>query len=196
MSTLLPIILSCDNFRVSSSPEDLSPLYIHVPPKEGDAIIGFLRPSVLAELERYNQELISQGSTPIWEIVAHSSSIAAGAAGTEGKSKMVGFARPLDTPALRSTAMDNMVQKWRADGAPFGDLIAGKMWRDELYPIYYHPFVPNMEQLAFSMERAATPLFGVVTYGVHLTVYTSDYRIWVPRRAKTKQTLSFTRFES
>lgn len=189
MSTLLPIILECDNFRVSSSPEALTPLYIHVPPKQGDAIIGFLRPSILAELERYNQELILQGITPIWEIIAHPSSSSTAAGPADGKSKtIVGFDRSLDTPALRSSAMEAMVQKWRREATPFGDLIAGKMWRDELYPIYYQPFIPDMNSLAFSMERAATPLFGVVTYGVHLTAYTSDYRIWVPRRAKTKQT--------
>jgi hypothetical protein len=38
------------------------------------------------------------------------------------------------------------------------------------------------------MERAATPLFGVVTYGVHATMYTQDYRLWVAKRALTKQT--------
>jgi isopentenyldiphosphate isomerase len=44
------------------------------------------------------------------------------------------------------------------------------------------------------MERSATPLFGVVTYGVHMTAFirdpsdTSGLKIWVPRRSLTKQT--------
>ena len=51
---------------------------------------------------------------------------------------------------------------------------------------------------AFSMERAACKLFGVVTYGVHMTVYEQQegdmgldgngVRVWVPRRAATKPT--------
>lgn len=41
---------------------------------------------------------------------------------------------------------------------------------------------------AFALERAACALFGVATFGVHLTAYTPDYRIWVPRRAATKST--------
>ena len=51
---------------------------------------------------------------------------------------------------------------------------------------------------AFSMERAACKLFGVVTYGVHMTVYeqqkgdvradANGVRVWVPRRAATKPT--------
>ena len=59
-------------------------------------------------------------------------------------------------------------------------------WRDELYPIYG----PNRE-LILSMERSATPLFGVVTYGVHMTAFVrtpEGIKIWAPRRADTKQT--------
>jgi hypothetical protein len=49
---------------------------------------------------------------------------------------------------------------------------------------------------AFSMERSACALFGVVTHGVHMTVYEqkgdadgeSPVRVWVPRRAATKPT--------
>ncbi|RMZ76710.1 hypothetical protein DV737_g4710, partial [Chaetothyriales sp. CBS 132003] len=59
-------------------------------------------------------------------------------------------------------------------------------WRDEEYPIYG----PNRE-LLLSMERSCTPLFGLVTYGVHMTgfVRTDDaIKIWTPKRALTKQT--------
>ena len=44
------------------------------------------------------------------------------------------------------------------------------------------------------MERAVSALFGIVTYGVHLTAFVRDpeasygMKLWVPRRAKTKQT--------
>ena len=61
-------------------------------------------------------------------------------------------------------------------------------WRNELYPIYGHK-----RRLLFSMERSATPLFGVVTYGVHMTAYVKTeegMKIWVPTRAETKQTYS------
>ncbi|KAK4935854.1 hypothetical protein LTR10_023166 [Elasticomyces elasticus] len=59
-------------------------------------------------------------------------------------------------------------------------------WRNELYPIYG----PN-KTLLLNMERSATPLFGVVTYGVHMTGYVKTpegMKIWAPRRALTKQT--------
>ena len=65
-------------------------------------------------------------------------------------------------------------------------------WRNEMYPVYG----PKGE-LLFSMERAASALFGIVTYGCHMTAYTmkakeeggeKEMQIWVPRRAVTKQT--------
>lgn len=60
-------------------------------------------------------------------------------------------------------------------------------WRDELYAVYGRD-----KELLFNVERSASPLFGVVTYGVHLTAYVraedGEMRIWIPRRARTKQT--------
>jgi len=64
-------------------------------------------------------------------------------------------------------------------------------WRDELYPVY-----GPKGKLLFNMERSATSLFGVVTYGSHLTAYTrtrdaedvEQIKIWVARRSPTKST--------
>lgn len=64
-----------------------------------------------------------------------------------------------------------------------------KGWRGELYPV-------NRSQSAgseiISIERSGSPLFGVVTYGIHMTAYVKQQdgsiKIWVPRRAKSKQT--------
>ena len=58
-------------------------------------------------------------------------------------------------------------------------------WRDELYPIC------GPTRSLISMERAASALFGIVTFGVHMTAYARDgeqIMIWVPRRARSKQT--------
>ena len=59
-------------------------------------------------------------------------------------------------------------------------------WRGELYAVY-----GRGKEILFNVERSASPLFGVVTYGVHMTAYTKkdgQIKIWTPRRAKTKQT--------
>ncbi len=59
-------------------------------------------------------------------------------------------------------------------------------WRGELYAVY-----GREKEVLFNVERSACPLLGVVTYGVHLTAYVrteGELKIWVPRRARTKQT--------
>lgn len=59
-------------------------------------------------------------------------------------------------------------------------------WRNELYPVYG----PGRD-LVLSLERSATPLLGVVTYGVHMTAFvrsSEGLKIWTPRRSETKQT--------
>lgn len=82
-----------------------------------------------------------------------------------------------------------------------------KGWRNELYPVYGP--APQKE-LLFSIERAASALFGIVTYGIHMTAYTytasaaadadadadaadggrgkRELKLWTPRRSPTKQT--------
>ena len=63
-----------------------------------------------------------------------------------------------------------------------------KGWRNELYPIY-GPYTSKKPML--NMERAGSALFGINSYGVHLTIYVDTpqgLKIWVPRRARNKQT--------
>ena len=111
------------------------------------------------------------------------------------------------------------------DGA-FAEVIGGSCWRSEWYDVYLAPGgalrtdgrdpltlveVPTSDDstsgpasessgygaYVFSMERSACALFGVVTHGVHMTVYEQKgrdadgeipVRVWVPRRAATKPT--------
>ena len=63
-------------------------------------------------------------------------------------------------------------------------------WRDELYPVFGED-----GSVLFDIERSASALFGIVTYGCHMTAYVRKevagqeaVQIWVPRRARSKQT--------
>ena len=60
-------------------------------------------------------------------------------------------------------------------------------WRNEPYPVY-----GRNRELLFNVERCASPLLGVVTYGVHMTAFVrlkdGSMKIWIPRRARNKQT--------
>ncbi|BGO98892.1 hypothetical protein NBRC10513v2_003294 [Rhodotorula toruloides] len=111
---------------------------------------------------------------------------------------------------VRKEHMDRVVRGWKAKGM-FEECLGG--WRDEEYTIYApSPPVPSKfpsassddddsEPLsnplpgsneAFRMERCACSLFGVPTFGVHLTAYVGGngkpLRFWIPRRAATKPT--------
>lgn len=109
----------------------------------------------------------------------------------------------------------------------FEDVIGGKRWRAEFYDVYRVPggalradgrdpltvleapgggepesaSADGPGGYVFSVERAAAKLFGVITFGVHMTVYeqkggagadadadVNAMRVWVPRRAATKPT--------
>ena len=59
-----------------------------------------------------------------------------------------------------------------------------KGWRNELYPV-------TGLSSEISMERAGSALFGINSYGVHLTAYTQGedgMKIWVPKRQAHKST--------
>lgn len=89
---------------------------------------------------------------------------------------------PGATPSQRS----ELVAKTLAEAVKRNTFEILDGWRDELYPVYG----PKGEFL-LELERSASPLFGIVSYGVHVTCYVNDadgMRIWVPRRSKTKQT--------
>ncbi|KAL7271051.1 hypothetical protein RUND412_006215 [Rhizina undulata] len=80
----------------------------------------------------------------------------------------------------RSENIRKTVESWR-DQKLFTIL---KGWRNELYSVYSPP-----GKLFLNVERSAAALFGVVTYGVHMTAYLlSPLRIWTPRRNPAKPT--------
>lgn len=78
----------------------------------------------------------------------------------------------------QSQVIGETLQKARENGT-FKVL---EKWRNELYTIHG----PDQQ---ITMERSGSPLFGIVTYGVHMTAYVNTQdgmKIWVPRRAKAK----------
>ena len=82
----------------------------------------------------------------------------------------------------RTNAVAEIMEKLKNNGVVKG-------WRDELYPVsdsFYNPPV-------FLMERAATDLLGVLSYGVHINGIqhpdddcTELPLMWMARRSKTK----------
>uniref|UniRef100_A0A3B4BGK6 DUF4743 domain-containing protein n=1 Tax=Periophthalmus magnuspinnatus TaxID=409849 RepID=A0A3B4BGK6_9GOBI len=90
----------------------------------------------------------------------------------------------LDSYTRRSEAVDAVLQNFRKQGS-FHCL---KGWRDEKYSVMARFCDPPL----MWMERAATSLFGVTRYGVHINAYTvsasGEVSMWLARRSPTKQT--------
>jgi 8-oxo-dGTP pyrophosphatase MutT (NUDIX family) len=79
----------------------------------------------------------------------------------------------------RSVAMAKVLENLRTDG-----LVPG--WRNEIYPVGRGFDQPVL----LRMERAATPLFGVLSYGVNVNglVQRADgLHVWIGRRSPHKQ---------
>ncbi|KAJ4001999.1 nudix hydrolase 20 [Lentinula boryana] len=204
--TFLQLIQRCDNAIISrptidSDPssefdqEELVPLYLSDSPtsKDYQIPIGLLRPIIVEQLKFENEKSRRNNQRDLW-ILDH---------GQNSKPR-VSFAGWADSPSKRSAAMKKLCEQWRDCGL-FSDVCGPKKWRAELYPVYKDPFGPHdypkdddeskETNFAFEMERSACALFGVVTYGVHMTIYqevesdkSRELKIWVPTRAKTKPT--------
>ena len=100
------------------------------------------------------------------------------------RSKYVTFNKSLDSPAVRSTALETVLLKMKSENI-FSTLNG---WRNECYETRSEVSGPLM----FKMERSACPLFGVRTFGIHITGYvnhsTRGLCVWFQKRSETKQT--------
>ena len=185
----LELIAACDNFSPASTTEKL--VTWRLAPETSSPAIGLLRSAIVTQLQQENEA--SPADKKIWHF------------SLDGTRPYVSFASWVDTPAKRTAAMQDMLERWRDTGL-YAGVIGPTKWRGEMYPIYRRPFraldatqdddaaadTDDGRNYAFRMERAACSLFGAVTYGVHMNIFVEDTQsgcsVWVPKRAKTKQT--------
>ncbi|THV02176.1 nudix hydrolase 20 [Dendrothele bispora CBS 962.96] len=192
----LDLINRCDNTTINHSApgdfsdalfEELTPLRLSADPDS--PVIGLLRPIMIQQLSADNERSIKEGKKELWFLDPKLHN---------------GFASLqawLNTPSKRTTALKELSERWR-DEEVFPDVSGKRKWRNEMYPVYKDPFgvhdYPSDAgrddyNYAFEIERSVCALFGIVTYGVHMTIYqesiaTRSLKIWVPTRARTKQT--------
>jgi hypothetical protein len=202
--SFLDIINTCDNVRINqgtvSSTSSASPfdaeylLPLHLTPAINSPIIGLLRPCVIDQLKRENIRSREESVQELWDLSLLSDT---------SRRPRVSFQSWLDTAALRTARMKELCERWRDTGV-FSNVCGPSKWRAEFYPVYRDPLGPfdypsgpeEVTNYAFEMERSACAIFGIVTYGVHMNLYKEvhapgsprDLMIWVPTRAKTKQT--------
>jgi len=201
MATLLDVVRTCDNYVRDN--ETLVPFSI----TSKGPIIGLLRPEIVKQLlwvenTKSQCKRVRENWTMCVRLPANII-------------ERICFAPHLSTKEARSEAIRELCERWRDDGALFQDVMGPQKWRNELYPIYENylgPHVAKNPELSyphsegldanaraageanhvFDIERSAAALFGLITYGVHMTIFEKDDNgaiwIWTPTRAKTKQT--------
>lgn len=149
-TSLLPIVEAIDNFHPGSLANQYVPFYLSSLDTSPSGIIGQIAPEVMKGILALPSKFETFSLS-----LAESTSIVTG----------VFFHPSLDTPDARSKALTEVCLYWR-EADLFANAIGGRQWRNELYTIYSHPFknIGVNGDLAFSLERSACELFGLVTY--------------------------------
>ncbi|WVW81517.1 hypothetical protein I302_103511 [Kwoniella bestiolae CBS 10118] len=197
--SLLPVIEVVDNFPYTPS-HSYVPFHLTLADFQNNLpALGLLRQDVLREMKA-----VAKG---IWEF-----EISTGKPDETGDFHTevicVYFTEELVKKGKEEIGrvMAKVVRGWKEEGK-FPGPLAG--WRNELYTIYASPNSSGLyasshstsqpvmvgpgtfKNVAFHLERAACALFGLATFGVHMTAYEGEghaMKVWVPRRSKTKAT--------
>ncbi|KAA1473016.1 hypothetical protein DENSPDRAFT_822230 [Dentipellis sp. KUC8613] len=201
--SLLPIVLSSRNLILRDIPKSLSdhrqvlvasrtaentlqdeeslvPFFVGT---KGAPPVGFLRPSVVRHLEREHSSHIVNGRESPWELLSSS-----------GTTHAVSFTSKVVAGGVqaRTHSINQSVEGMKHNSA-FDELLKG--WSNESFPVYeYTPDGPTPKNtLAFTIERAALPIFGFPNFGCLLIAYyrtpsTGELMFWIPRRSHTKKT--------
>ncbi|ESO82574.1 hypothetical protein LOTGIDRAFT_169894 [Lottia gigantea] len=130
-----------------------------------DEKVGLIRPEFVVELKKYTDVFLYEE-------------------GKGFKREILRVLPDLNTPETRSKQIEHVLQDLRKRNI-FCTL---RGWRDENYDIKknYH------DKPLMIMERAATPIFGCLNYGVHVNGYfyneSGDMMMWLGQRSPTKAT--------
>lgn len=203
--TLLQIVAECDNFvvppsaSVSGKAEEEALASWHLFPDASSPALGLIRPIILAQLKLE--------TTNSWKFWTHNN--------VDKVSFADHIKTPKERSSIMKELCERWrdqglwpgqigPKKWRGEMYPIYRHPFGKLDAPLGSEGNGDDIEDDSRNYAFRMERSACALFGTVTYGVHMTVYQDDpekatrneqgalenesCRIWVPKRAKTKQT--------
>lgn len=198
MPSFLEVIAACDSFSPAAAVAAHTAIPLHIAGAHVGYVPDFLLPAIEDLMSGPDEE--ETGFSMIYAVPEDPDAkpylemIEFDAEGT------MGFLR-------RTKVMDALLRHWRAiDAFP---CLRG--WREERYPVYgeartsYHDALswdgvgkqpadgarPLPRNMIMTIERSGAELFGIRTFGAHLTGYIVDngeIKIWVAQRSPTKQT--------
>ncbi|KAL2821398.1 thiamine pyrophosphokinase-related protein [Aspergillus cavernicola] len=165
--TILDVVKECDNFDPNSQPKGPgAKCYTFHVNGYNTTTLGYLLPSIVQK--------IHWSSNSSWSI-NHSQ-------------KTVTLATPpTATSAMRSSVLEDTLQATKRQAT----ISILESWRDESFPVYG----PRGE-IVLEIERCASALFGIVTYGVQLVCFVKNNQedqdstllLWIGKRSTQKQT--------
>lgn len=207
--SLLPVVLSASNLFITPIPPardtHIGGFNVASRTRSGDLVnhervvpfysssrltdrrpVGYLRPEVAEIMLSVHSEA---GEASPWNVMN----------GTDAygdKTSAFGFSKEVESQGkgARTMHMEKLVKEWKKLGL-FKEILKGSS--NEAFPVFHHGptapfFIEKSDPLAFSIERAALPLFGFPNFGSLLIAYFRDKAgqtmLWIPRRSITKKT--------
>ncbi|TFK29724.1 hypothetical protein FA15DRAFT_581890 [Coprinopsis marcescibilis] len=168
--------------------------------------IGWLIPEVAAAISRDHLRHFQRDSASPWDIryfdpgeldadpvhvlTAFDASNDDTTGGRGQMVKSVAFADWINEGGRHARTMhvERLLLDWKRKKV-FAEVLKG--WSEEPYPVFNHPTPGESDPLAFAIDRAALPIFGLANYGALLTAYihdpsTNETKLWIPQRSKHK----------
>ncbi|XP_076448357.1 uncharacterized protein LOC143285055 [Babylonia areolata] len=135
----------------------------------GDVQLGLVRPAVAAKLQKFPE---------VFDVVGQDSS--------DKRPAGVHLSQSLKTCEERTAAVSTVMEKLKEDSS--NELVTLRAWNDEKYKVSKS----FSSETLMEVERAASPLLGIVTYGTHINGYTyndsGEMLMWLGKRNPEKTT--------
>ncbi|RAL63938.1 hypothetical protein DID88_003126 [Monilinia fructigena] len=173
MKTYLDLVNECDVFP-----------YPEKDPSAHSTLISSLYTLIHEDVATATQIPIGYISLPVLQELTKVPVIIKGEMGVNRSQRTVSIFTQA-TEAERTAAVAATCAYWRSRKT--FQVLSG--WRDELYPVY-----GSDNEVLWSIERSASVLFGIASYGIHMMAYVRcpdvsyGIKLWVPRRSATKST--------
>ncbi|KAJ1961119.1 hypothetical protein IWQ62_003976 [Dispira parvispora] len=179
---LLQVVKLCDQVAypfVTDSAEKCPVPFVFCDSKGVEHVAGFIQPWFVPTLQSVNDSLPAEDRALGFECTEDT---------TNGASRItkVKVSPSLQDYTERSAGLLRLAHALRTEGGLPG--IQG--WRNEALPVFGNP--ARLDNVAFTLERVTTPIFGVPVYGINVNGYCvtaqGELKMWVARRSLSKPT--------
>ncbi|KAJ1649974.1 hypothetical protein IWQ61_009098 [Dispira simplex] len=179
---LLQVVQHCDKVTypfVADSAEKCPVPFVFCDAKGAEHVVGFIQPWFAPTLQTVNDSLPAEDRALVFEHVENTTN------GVPHIAK-VKVSPHLQDYTERNACLLRLAHALRTQGGLPG--LQG--WRNEALPVFGNP--TRLDNVAFTLERVTTSIFGVPLYGINVNGYCvtaqGELKMWVARRSLKKPT--------